>query len=156
METQEQARNIIARLLDSQRLAVLATQSETGPYVSLVAFAAAGDQTYLVFPTMRSTRKFNYLVAHPRVALFIDDHCEQQADLEKTTSLTITGTARDLTDVDTARAARERLLVKHPNLAGFVNQPDCALVKVVVDTFYLVTNLQVLAELRMPGFRYVV
>lgn len=156
METQEQARSLIARLLDSQRLAVLATQSETGPYTSLVTFAAAEDLTYLVFPTIRSTRKFNYLVAHPRVALSIDDRCEQHIDLGRTASLTATGTARDLTESNAAKPARERLLAKHPNLEAFVNQPDCALVKVVVDTFFLVTDFQVLTELRMPGFRQVV
>jgi len=156
MVTQEEARSIIQRLLESQRLAVLATQSETGPYTSLVSFAAAEDLAYLVFPTMRSTRKFNYLVAHPRVALSIDDRCTHIAELGRTASLTATGTARDLTDVSALTAAREKFLAKHPELTSFVNQPDCALVKVVVDTFHLVTDFQVLTEFRMPGFRRVV
>ena len=39
----EQTATLVRRLLDSQRFAVLSTQSETGPYCSLVAFWPAED-----------------------------------------------------------------------------------------------------------------
>jgi len=41
LDTQLETRTLVRRLLDSQRFAVLSTQSDTGPYCSLVAFWSA-------------------------------------------------------------------------------------------------------------------
>ncbi len=137
-------------LLRSQRFAVLATESETGPYSSLIAFWAADDLTHVVFATMRATRKFNYLVAHPRVALLFDDRSNRDVDVRQAMAVTATGSARELADVDARATAVGEYLAKHPHLASFVASPGCAIVKVDIDAYYVVTHFQSVVELHMP------
>jgi nitroimidazol reductase NimA-like FMN-containing flavoprotein (pyridoxamine 5'-phosphate oxidase superfamily) len=48
----------LKELFRSQSLAVLATQEEELPYVTLVAFVSSEDLRYLLFATTRSTRKY--------------------------------------------------------------------------------------------------
>ena len=147
----EQTRATVEEVLKQERFAVLATQSETGPYTSLVSFWVADDLGYLVFPTLRSTRKFNYLVAHPRVSLLVDNRANAVLPEPGIIAVTATGTARELADPATLAAVKERFLDKHPGLSSFLADPGCALVKVVVDTYYVVTGFQVLSELHMSG-----
>jgi nitroimidazol reductase NimA-like FMN-containing flavoprotein (pyridoxamine 5'-phosphate oxidase superfamily) len=146
-----EARCRLRDLLGSQKFAVLSTQSETGPYSSLVAFWAADDLASIVFPTMRETRKFNYLVSHPRVALLFDDRSNRDSDLSRTVAVTATGTAREVSD-DTGRAlASAGFLAKHPHLAAFAADPGCALIRVTIDTYYVVTDFQQLVTLHVTG-----
>jgi hypothetical protein len=58
MQDIQQLKETIKRILDSQKLAVLATQRDGRPYGSLVAFAATDDMKNLLFATTRATRKY--------------------------------------------------------------------------------------------------
>ena len=142
MERHEETWQLLKELLASQRFAVLSTESETGPYASLVAFCAAGDLSRVEFVTMRATRKFNYLVAHPRVALLFDNRSNRDIDVREAMAVTAEG-ARAL--------ALDEFVAKHPHLASFAAAPGCAVVRVVVDTYYVVTHFQSVVELHMPG-----
>jgi nitroimidazol reductase NimA-like FMN-containing flavoprotein (pyridoxamine 5'-phosphate oxidase superfamily) len=147
---QEQTRDLVQDLLRSQRFAVLSTDAETGPYASLIAFWAADDLSEIVFATMRATRKFNYLVTHPRVALLFDNRSNRDVDVRQAMAVTATGTARELTDAGSRAAASDAYLAKHPHLAAFVASPGCAFVRVAVETYYVVTHFQSVVELHMP------
>jgi nitroimidazol reductase NimA-like FMN-containing flavoprotein (pyridoxamine 5'-phosphate oxidase superfamily) len=151
LDIQGETRHLLRELLTSQRFAVLSTQSEAGPYASLIAFWAAGDLSQVVFATMRQTRKFSYLVASPRVALLLDSRSNRDADVQEATAVTATGTAAELTDDIALAATSERFLAKHPQLTSFVASPGCALVSVVVEKYYVVTHFQSVVEVRMPG-----
>lgn len=151
MERREEAEQLVRALLDSQRFAVLSTQSETGPYSSLIAFWASDDMSHVVFATMRATRKFNFLITHPRVALLFDDRSNRDSDVGEATALTATGTARELTDEGSRAIAREALVARHPALASFAADPECAFIRVDVDVFYVVTQLQNVLELHLRG-----
>ena len=147
----EETRRSVKELLRSQRFAVLSTESETGPYCSLIAFWAADDLSHVVFATLRSTRKFNYLVTHPRVALLFDDRSNQDSDLSEGMAITATGTAREVTGAEARAAASAAFLAKHPALQSFVSSPGCALIRVDIDVLYVVTQFQNLVELRVHG-----
>lgn len=69
MEKRLQLKEFLKNLFSSQRLAVLATQSERQPYGNLVAFVAANDLKYLLFATTRATRKYSNISDNPRVAM---------------------------------------------------------------------------------------
>jgi len=62
MKDIHQLRVTIKQILDSQRLAVLATQGDGSPYGSLVAFAATENMKNLLFATTRTTRKYANLL----------------------------------------------------------------------------------------------
>ena len=138
----------LKNLFDSQLLAVLGTQGEGQPYTSLVAFSANPDLKFLFFATTRSTRKFAYLAADSRVSMLIDNRSNQTNDFREATAVTALGRAKELID-----AERENYLSlylgKHPYLEDFVNSPSCALIKIEVDRYYVVSRFQNVMEIHV-------
>jgi nitroimidazol reductase NimA-like FMN-containing flavoprotein (pyridoxamine 5'-phosphate oxidase superfamily) len=147
---EEETRQLVHELLDSQRFAVLSTDAGNGPYASLIAFYAAEDLRHVFFATMRATRKFNYLVTDPRVALLFDNRSNRDVDVRQAMAVTAMGTAREMTDENGLAAASAAYLAKHPHLSAFVASPGCAIVRVHVDTYFVVTHFQSVVELHMP------
>ncbi len=141
MADQERLLAVIRGLLHSQPLAVLATQSQGQPYANLMAFAATDDGSQVVLATNRATRKFANLLADPRVALLVDSRSNDPRDFTEAAAVTLLGRVWEL-------QGRERLpylelyLAKHPYLQDFVAQPACALLKIAVEQFILVTRFQ--------------
>jgi nitroimidazol reductase NimA-like FMN-containing flavoprotein (pyridoxamine 5'-phosphate oxidase superfamily) len=138
----------IRDLLDSQRLAVLATQAGEQPYTTLVTLAASPDLDYVVFPTLRDSQKYGNLAACPRVALLVDNRSNLESDLRAGIALTVIGLAAEA-KASEREALRQLYLAKHPRLQTFLDHPDCALVKVQVHRYVFVSNFQEKAELRM-------
>jgi heme iron utilization protein len=151
MRQQGAAWDRVRDLMTSQRFAVLSTQSELGPHSSLIAFWAADSLEHVLFTTMRATRKFSLLAAHPQVALLFDDRSNRDTDLSAAAAVTVTGKARELADERERAEALERFLEKHPGLRLFATAAGCALVRVDIDVFYLVTRFQTTVELRPDG-----
>ncbi len=138
----------IAALLKKQRLAVLSTQGTTGAYASLVAFAETPDLKQLLFATTRSTRKYNNLLGHPRVALLIDNRSNRESDFYRAVAVTAVGQAREI-EVDEREAPVSLYLAKHPRLREFVSSPSCALFRVRVETYLTVSRFQNVQELHI-------
>jgi heme iron utilization protein len=137
----EQLRELCA----SQRLAVLATDHGGQPYLSLVAFVVSDDLRQLLFATYRDTRKFANLKANNRVSLLIDNRSNQVADFSRAIAATLLGAGEELAEAE--RPLGEALyLAKHPHLEGFVTSPGCALVKVKLQSCYLVSRFQDVLE----------
>jgi nitroimidazol reductase NimA-like FMN-containing flavoprotein (pyridoxamine 5'-phosphate oxidase superfamily) len=149
MRQQSEAWGRVRDLLTLQRFAVLSTQSESGPYSSLIAFWAADGLDHVLFTTMRATRKFSLLAAHPRVALLFDDRSNREDDLVEAAALTATGKASEVTNQEEHSVALARFLGKHPGLESFATSPGCALVRVEIDMFHLVTRFQDAVELHV-------
>ena len=141
-------RDRLRQLLDSQLLAVLSTAGATGPYASLIAFAATQDLSLLLFATPRTTRKFANLTAQPAVGLLVDNRTNQGADFQAAQAATILGQAREVDRAE--RPELERLyLAKHPHLEEFVRAPSTALIQVTVQSYYLVERFQEVMELHV-------
>ena len=146
MESDDRRRERLKALLESQRLAVLATHREGQPYGSLVSFVATEDMKQVLFATTRSTRKYENLTADARVALLIDNRSNQDSDIHEATAVTATGRAEEIEGADKERFLR-LYLERHPYLQDFVNSPTCALLRVRVETYYLVNRFQEVTEL---------
>ncbi|MBM3240854.1 pyridoxamine 5'-phosphate oxidase family protein [Candidatus Poribacteria bacterium] len=127
---------MLTDLFTSQRLAVLATHYKGQPYTSLVAFAATRDLKHLLFATKRNTRKYVNLTADARVALLIDDSANQTADFSNAIAVTAIGTAEEIEASERDRFI-QLYLNKHRNLEEFVMSPECLLIKITVDTYYV-------------------
>ena len=140
----------IRSLLNSQRVAVLATQAGEQPYTSLVTLAASPDISYLVFPTLRNSQKNRNLAACPQVALLVDNRSKQESDLSAGTALTVIGKAAEA-PASEREALRQLFLAKHPRLQTFLDDPDCALVKVQVQRYVFVRGFRDKAELDMTS-----
>jgi nitroimidazol reductase NimA-like FMN-containing flavoprotein (pyridoxamine 5'-phosphate oxidase superfamily) len=134
-------------LVTSQRLAVLATQSEGQPYASLVAFTPTPDLQYLLFATGRATRKYENLSAQSKVAMLVENTSNQESDFHAATAATAVGSAEELNGPESGHAARE-LLARHPHLSDFVKAPSTALFRVRVEQYTMVRRFQTVVILQ--------
>lgn len=116
----------VARVCAAQRFGVLATYGAGQPYASLVAFATGETLDQLVFATLRATQKFSNLATCPRAALLLDSRTHQPDDVQVAEAVTALGTVREVQGAERARLVT-RYIERHPQLALFVNRPDCAL-----------------------------
>jgi len=138
----------LKKLLQSQPLAVLATQSRGQPYASLVAFASSSDLRSIYFATTRSTRKYANLAGDSRVAMLVDNRSNKASDFRWAMAATATGTAKEV-DPDEKEVALDLYLSKHPHLKEFVHSPTCALCEIRVQTFFVVTRFQHVVEVHV-------
>ncbi len=150
MKSASEMRKALKDLFNAQHLGVLATQGGGQPYSSLVAFAATDDLKYLVFATTRATRKYANLSSESRVAMLIDNRSNQDSDFHNAMAVTAMGTAEEVKDSEKDQLLKS-YLTKHPYLEGFVTAPTCALLKVRVDKYYLVSRFQNVMELHMKS-----
>jgi nitroimidazol reductase NimA-like FMN-containing flavoprotein (pyridoxamine 5'-phosphate oxidase superfamily) len=151
----ESIKSLLRELFREQQFAVLATREEDGqPYASLMAFAASDDLRQLLLVTSRSTRKFVNLRTEPRVSLLIDSRSRgesephQSADIHEAVAVTVLGEAEEVAGAERHDLLTE-YLAKHPHLEGFATSPSCALVRVKVKSYYLVSRFQEVVELHV-------
>jgi heme iron utilization protein len=150
MQDTAETLKLIRTLLETQKLAVLATQSHGEPYSNLIALAATPDLKYLLFATTRATRKYANLMADSRVALLVDNRKNEAGDFTEAAALTALGKAWELQGLE-RREFLQIYLEKHPYLEGFVMGPNCALLRVKVDKYIVVTRFQEVSEVRIPS-----
>jgi nitroimidazol reductase NimA-like FMN-containing flavoprotein (pyridoxamine 5'-phosphate oxidase superfamily) len=136
-------------LLDAQRFGALGTCAPGGhPYASLVAFAATEDLSTLVFATLRATRKFANLSVEPRVSMLVDSRSNRETDLQAAAAVTILGRASEASGAEREEAA-SLLLDKHPAMREFVASPGCAVLRLAVTSYSLVSRFQHVVEVHV-------
>jgi general stress protein 26 len=148
MEKTAQLKRRLAELFNSQKLAVLSTHNAGQPYASLVAFATTEDLRHLLFATTRSTRKYANIKSDARVAMLMDNRSNRDSDISNAIAVTATGTTNEI-DNKNRDPFLSTYLTKHPHLKDFVNSPSCALIRMKVDTYYLVSKFQRVFELHV-------
>ncbi|TFG31084.1 pyridoxamine 5'-phosphate oxidase family protein [Candidatus Thorarchaeota archaeon] len=141
MDIHPDIRNHIRKVLESQKIAVLGTSKDDEPYSCLVAYAMTDDLKESVFATMRQRLKYRNIMANPRVTLIVDDRNRSDGDFNDTTSITMVGTARDIRGDGRTQYAT-LLLSRHPSLADFVNAPECAVISVLIDKIFVVSEFE--------------
>ena len=139
MRKTAQLREFLKGLFASQRLAVLATQNKRQPYGSLIAFMATDDLKHILFATTRATRKYAYISSNPRIAMVMDNRSNQEVDFHQAAAVTVTGVVKVLEGPERERF-QEFYLLKHPYLKDFVSSPTCALLKMDVEAYYVVSR----------------
>ena len=128
--------------------AVLSTNRQDHPYASLVGFVATDDAKHLIFATARSTRKYENLTNNSRVAMLIDSRSNQTIDFHEAIAATAIGTVEEVTGNEREKLL-ELYLHKHPHLIDFVKAPTCALIRMKVDCYYVVSRFQHVVELHL-------
>ena len=138
----DELRTRIKLVLASQLYGVLSTQGEDGlPHASIIAFASADDLCSIVFATPKNTRKHRNMLARAGVAFFIDDRRENREELMQVVGIEATGQAAEMTG-DQRQTYRSILLAKHPQMAGFVDSPSSALIRIAVKAYDMVDHFQ--------------
>jgi general stress protein 26 len=137
----------IQTILSSQYLAVLATNTGTAPYTSLIGFMASTDLKQIYFATLTSTRKYNNITKHSQVSLLIDSRTNRGGeDFKNSSALTILGNAETVPQVQQAEIL-SLYLDKFCHLQDFTSDPQCALVRINVEKYILVQRFQEVFEL---------
>lgn len=140
METAH-ALDTIRHLFDSQDLSVLSTQKNGQPYASIVAVAATADLRRIIFLTPRTTRKYENLVASPRVAMLITNSQNRVEDITNAISVTATGKAFPVLD-EHLENLLALYLDRHPHMKFFAQTPTTAVVCMEVTTYIMVSQFQ--------------
>lgn len=134
-------RTTIAELLETQRYGVLATQGPREPHLSLMAIAATDDLAHLIFVTERDSHKYANLQAHERAALLIDDRANQRSDTEEAVAITAVGPIEEVEPGD-MQEALDIFLGRHPQLREFATSSSCALLRMNVEVYSVVSEFQ--------------
>lgn len=125
-------------LFFSQKLAVLATYGAGQPYCSLMAFAVSDDLKYLVVATKRQSKKYANIREHPRISLLVDNRKNQVDDFQQALAVTVLATATELQPPE-LESFLGPYLFKHPYMRSFCQSPDCALLKLEVERYLMVS-----------------
>lgn len=144
-------RKRIDRLFNAQLQGVLATQHQAQPYTSLMAFAHTPDLRYLIFATYRDTQKHANLLLNSAVSFLIDNRSNDPADYQHAVAISVCGRAQAIPD-DERAAFLAIYLARHPTLRDFATSPDCALLRVAVSCYRVVSQFQAVELLAIePG-----
>lgn len=106
-------------MIESNRLCVLATVSESGPHCSLMSYAASEDGTEFYMATDKNTKKYRNLAANPSV----------------------TGTVRRNLDEPGKKAALEALCRRHPDLKDFLAGSSVEVIAVKINSLQLLDGI---------------
>ena len=117
----------------------------------LITFGFLGwvlSRGILFFATTQSTRKFANLSGDPRVSMLVDNRTNNPSDFRWAKAVTVTGKAEKI-DKEKEVEITETYLRKHPHLKDFLDSPSCALIRIRVETYYLVTRFQEVMEIHV-------
>lgn len=130
----------IRRVLDRNRLAVLATQYEGQPHASLMAFTPFDGLRYIILATYRGTRKYRSMRQDGRVALLVDDGDAGAIGIGRRLVITAIGEAVEIPEGERP-AYMAAHLERHPDLEEFLRSPDSALLRVAVRAYQVVGGI---------------
>jgi len=138
----------LRELFKSQPLAVLATQGEGTPYVSLVAFASDEKLKYILFSTTKATRKYANLSANPSVSMLIDNRKNILEDFRDAMAVTVLGKVEPIEDFE-LNIMENIYLMKHPHMVDFLHSPTNAFLKINVEKYIVVDHFQHVVEVKV-------
>jgi nitroimidazol reductase NimA-like FMN-containing flavoprotein (pyridoxamine 5'-phosphate oxidase superfamily) len=130
----------IETILKTINFAVLATEGNGQPHVSLVAITPIGDCRQLVFATYRNTLKYRNLESNGKVAVLIESRVVDENDPGKRIVLTIIGNAEEIS-ITKNEAVYRAHLKRHPEMESFMLSSDCALILVTAQSFQVVNGI---------------
>jgi nitroimidazol reductase NimA-like FMN-containing flavoprotein (pyridoxamine 5'-phosphate oxidase superfamily) len=139
----------ITRMLHEHDFGVLATYNGEYPYSSLVSIDFSSDGHYLIFPTLRETRKYTNLIHDAHVSIMLDNRSLTEKNIEKLYALTVLGKAREA-DAALRSVHEGRFVQHHPHLSDFLSLPQTALIQVTFAKLILVEEFQKIREFNFP------
>lgn len=134
------SKHTVQQLLDATGFAILATEGAGQPHASLIAVTPFQGWRQLVFATYRDTQKYRNLLNNRRVSVLVDGCKASRGGAQEGFVVTAVGQALDIPAHQHA-AALQVHLQRHPDLASFLQSPDCVLVGVSVEAYQVVRSI---------------
>jgi general stress protein 26 len=135
----------VKKLLESQKYAVIATNKDKTPYTNIIAYTSTEGLGNIFFATKRDSTKFLNLINNPCVSLLIDDRKNLSSDILNASAVSAEAEVKEINEEK--EKLKKLLLEKHPELASFLNEPNCELLKLEVKKYYYVDNFDNKQEL---------
>jgi len=132
-------RSDIMKLIEENKVCVLATVSGGAPHCSLMSYAAGDGCRELYMATLQDTKKYRNLVANSQVSLLIDTRDSDAKD--RTRALTITGVFQDAGDDCRQEQIRKALIARHPELKDFFNNPEARVIVIKATALQLLDGV---------------
>ncbi|MBE0473549.1 pyridoxamine 5'-phosphate oxidase family protein [Rhodoferax sp.] len=133
-------KHTVQQLLDATGFAILATEGAGQPHASLIAITPFQGWRQLLFATYRDTLKYRNLQHNPKVSVLADGCKASRGGEREGFVVTAVGQAHDIS-ADQHAAALQAHLKRHPDLAVFLQSPDCVLVAVAVQAYQVVRSI---------------
>lgn len=130
----------ISNVLQSCRLAVLATEGNGQPHASLIAITPFSGLRELIFATYRNTRKFENLLINGRVAVLIQAEDADSSLKQSAIALTAYGNAQEVEKSDYQEFMQAHL-AKHPDQANFLSTEDLVIMRIKIDKYQVVRSI---------------
>ncbi|GAB6124457.1 hypothetical protein JCM14124_01630 [Humidesulfovibrio idahonensis] len=115
------------------------TPADIGPHVSLMAYCAAPNAGEFWLATLKDTRKYRNLLTNPRASLLIDDRTRCTGAPSQ--ALTVSAVLQPFANAQNRESARQKLLLKHPNMLEFLANDDVLLLRFVALRLQLLSGL---------------
>ncbi len=130
----------IRNVLQTCRLAVLATEGNGQPHASLIAITPFSEFRQIIFATYRNTRKFENLLQNERVAVLIQGEDTDSSFKQTGFALTAYGHAREVGIADYEEVMQAHL-ERHPDQTDFLQSADIAIMRIKVETYQVVRGI---------------
>jgi nitroimidazol reductase NimA-like FMN-containing flavoprotein (pyridoxamine 5'-phosphate oxidase superfamily) len=140
MSNQSIIKAYIKEALQTNNLAVLASEGEGQPHACFIAITPMDDFVNLIFATYRSTRKYNNLKNNRKVAILFENRSTKSSIQPDITVLTAFGYAKEI-DIAVSDTALRAHLLRHPELESFLLSPNCAIFMVEVNAYQVVRGI---------------
>lgn len=140
MNMQNTIKTYIGETLQTNKLAVLASEGGGQPHACFIAITPMDDYAHLIFATYRNTRKYSNLKNNGKVAILFENRSTKSLDQSNITVLTAFGVAEEVDVVVSENLSRLHLL-RHPELEPFLLSTDCVLFKVKVKAYQVVSGI---------------
>lgn len=146
----DETKKIIKKLLENQKFAVLATQSESEPYTNLIAFTSSCDHKNIIFATLKNTKKYSNIRKNSRISILVDNRNNESEDIKRATVISAFGYAQEIKNE--IKSNKDLYLKKHPYLHNFINSKDCVLFNLKVDNYIVVNSFENIINLNPDDF----
>lgn len=128
------------KILSSNHLCVLSTCGDRRPNSSLMQYACNEDYTEIYLMTMKGSTKHQNILSHPQVSLLVDTRTDSD-DNGKLKALTVYGHAVVEEPGESAKALRDALVGRNPDLTVFATNPDACVIRIIIEDFLLLDGL---------------
>jgi len=131
----------IEGILKDSKYAVLATEGDGQPHASLIAVTWLKGFRQLMFVTYRGTQKHRNITNNGKVAVFIESGSNNISLFQEKSVLTAYGYAEEIV-VGENDAIFHAHLERHPDLLSLSQSKDCALMRIIVDSYQVVRGVE--------------
>lgn len=130
----------IEAVLKTSGFAVLATEGNGQPHMSLIAITQFGNFRQIIFATYRNTLKYRNLSHNNKVAVLIESEYFNMKGLKESVVLTIIGHTEEINEAEKEEPYQAHLK-RHPEMEAFMLSSDCVLIRVSAQSYQIVNGI---------------